>query len=242
MVTERITHIPLFRKRISVRRKLILSITVAFLFFISISTGFSAEKISVKDKSYQSSGESFYIIPDQSHTPFKFGVAITPDHDIFPVTSAFIHSDMNQLRDNYLTTQHANVSTVVRIALDEFQCFSGINNLVQDMEKTMNCYTRKFMLTGELNLDPKNIESSNYIKKVNLSAYIYKDKSKVRISNQNYLNRILRQFEINKLSWNMGFNVNRPGISFKIGIGEAFMIHSSASEDFDIGAMIKLSL
>ena len=242
MVTGKITHIPLFRVCISYHVKLFISIAAAFLFIISISTGFCEERISIKDKSYHSAGEPVYIIPDQSHTPLKFGVAITPDHAIQPMDSAFFYSDMNHLDDNYSTTQHANVSTVVRIALDEFQCFSGFNNLVQNLEKTMNCYSRRLMLTGELNLDPKNTKPSNYIEKVNLVAQIYNNKPQVKISHYNYLNRILSQFEINKLSWNMGLNVKQPGISCKIDIGEAFTIHSSAGEDSQIGAVIKLSI
>jgi len=241
-VTGKITHIPLFRVCISYHINFIICIAALFLFILTISTGFSEEQISHGDMSCQSTGEPVYIIPDQSCSLLKFGVAITPDYSIQPMDSAFFHSNMNPLDDEDVLTQHANMSTVVRIAINEFQCFSGLNQKIQDMKKTMNCYSRKFMLTGELNLDPKNTQPLDYIEKVNLVAHIYNDKPKIKISHYNYLNRILSQFEINKLSWNMGLNVNSPGISFKIDIGEAFMIHSSAGEDFRIGAMIKLSI
>jgi hypothetical protein len=241
-VTGKITHIPLFRVCISYHINFIICIAALFLFIISISTGFCEEKIFYDDTTGQPAPEPVYIIPDQSYSPLKFGVAITPDYSIQPMDSAFFHSDMNQLDDGQLQTQRARASTVVKIALDEFHFFSGLNNLVKDLEKTMHCYTRKFMLTGELNLDQKNAHSLDYIEKVNLVAHIYDDKPKKKMSHYHYSKRILSQFEINKMSWNIGLNFKRPGISLKIEIGEALTLHSSVGADSQIGAMIKLSI
>jgi len=106
----------------------------------------------------------------------------------------------------------------------------------------MNGYSRKLMLTGELNIDPRrNTDLVDYIEKVNLVAEIYKAQD-VTPSHRNYIKSILSQFEVNKVTWNMGFHFNSPEITFKLGIGDAFIIQSSAGEDAKVGALIKLSI
>lgn len=242
MVKGKITHHSLFRVCVFFHIKLIIFIVTALLLIISISTGFSAEQTPFDDKSLLLDNESIYFIADRSHSVLKFGVSIIPDHFTQPTDSALNFSSVNPCGVNYQEPQHANASTVVRIVLDEFKCFSGLNNMVQGVEKSIDGYTRKFMITGEFNLDPKNTEPVNYIEKINFEAQIYKKPQKDRVSHRKGLRSILSQFEINKLTWNMGFYLNSPGLSLKLGIGDAFIIHSSTDKNIIAGVMVKLSI
>jgi hypothetical protein len=219
----------------------LLYIVSAFLIIIPVTTGFTSEQPKSGEVSPQPKNEAVYIMPEQLCSPLKFGVAITPDQYTRSMDYRFPASVINPFDDDYKMSQHADVSSVVRIALHEFKFFSGLNYWIQDMEKTVDGYSRKFMLTGEFNLDPRNADPVDYIEKVNFIAEIYKAEN-VRPFQRNQIKSILSQFEINRVTWNMGFLFDRPGISFKLGIGDALMIQSSAGEDVKVGVMIRLSI
>lgn len=143
--------------------------------------------------------------------------------------------------NDYERTQHADLTTVVRIALDEFKLFSGFGQWVRGVEKTMDGYTRKLMLTGELNLDTHNTEPAEYMKRVDLTAEIFKLENPVPFG-KGKIRSISNQFEINKLTWGMSFHLNNPELSFKLGIGESIMIQSFAGKDTEARIMIKLTI
>lgn len=238
---ERVTQYPVFRVCVFLRIRLLFYIASAVLLIVPVTAGLTFEPPTVDEVLSQSENETVYIMPDQPDSPLKFGVAIIPDQYIRSMDDRFSSSVINPFDDDYEVSQHADVSTVVRVALDEFKFFSGLNNWIHGVEKTMNGYSRKLKLIGEFNLDPRNSDPVDYIEKVNLVAEIYKSES-VRPFHRNKIKSILSQFEINKVTWNMGFYINSPEISFKLGIGDAIMIHSSAGEDVNVGAMIKLSI
>ncbi|MBC2717789.1 MAG: hypothetical protein HF978_21000 [Desulfobacteraceae bacterium] len=238
-MTGRGTHNPSLRICVFFYIKVFLY--SAFLFFSPISTGLAIEHTSIEKVSPPPDNEPVYIIPEQPDSPLKFGVSITPGTYIHSIDYRLSSSYINPFDEEYQVTQHAEVSTVVRIALDEFKFFSGLNHWICDVEKTMNVYCRKFMLTGEINLDPQNTDPVDYIEKVNFVAEIYKAEY-VRPHHRNKIKSIFSQFEINKVTWNMVFHLDSPQVAFKLGIGDAIMIHSSAGEDVKVGAMIKLSI
>ena len=105
----------------------------------------------------------------------------------------------------------------------------------------MHGYSRKLMLTGELNLDSCKAHLADYIGKLNLVAEIYKTDTPDSTS-RNKMDAMLSQFEVNKLTWNMEFRLNSPSISIKIDVGKALTIHSKVGEEMKFGALIKLSI
>ena len=238
---ERITRYPIFKQCVFFYTKYALYFVIVFFFIHPAINVFSAEQPEIDEDSSYPQSEPVYIIPDQSDSPLKFGVAITPDlNDRFPGFQS-IPSQINPIDDDYRSTQHADVSTVVRIALDEFKCFSGLNHWIHDVEKKVGGYSRTLKLTGELNLNKHNTDPVDYFEKVDFTGEIYKQEN-VSPARRNKIKSITSQFLINKVTWNMGVHINSPQISFKLGIGDALIIQSFVGEDVKIGAMIKLSI
>jgi len=127
----------------------------------------------------------------------------------------------------------------VRVAIDKLEYFSGLSHRINYMEKTMSGYTRKLMLTGELNIDSRNADPVGYVENFNLVAEITKEENPMPFR-RNKIKSISSQFEINKLSWGMGFYVNRQAISFKLGLGDAIIIQSFVGQD--VSSLIKFKL
>ena len=130
---------------------------------------------------------------------------------------------------------------ITRIAIDKFKCFSGLNHRINYMEKTMSGYTRKLMLTGELNLDSRNTDSFGYMEQVNLVAEITKEENPAPFT-KNKIKSIPSQFEINKLTWGMGLYFNSQEISFKFGLGDAIKIQSFVGEDVRVEVKFRISM
>jgi len=240
-VPERITHHTSFKLCVFFHLRVFLYFIASFLLVFPVPYVLSIESPPIEEMSSQPAGESVYFIPDQPGSPFKFGVAITPDQYTQYTDNHLNSSSLHQFENEYTRTQHADVSTVVRIALDEFKICSGLNRWVHGVEKAMHGYSRKMMLTGELNLNSYKTDSVDYIEKVNFVAEIYKAEMP-SLFRRDKVKSILSQFEINKITWSMGFHLNSPEIAFKLGIGEAIVIQSFAGEDVKVGIMIKLSI
>ncbi len=211
------------------------------MLFITVTTGFSNELPKEGKGPSHPVKESIYIMPEQTGSPLEFGVGITPDKYTHFMDYRLSSSYLNPFDNKNTMSQHADVSTVVRIALDEFKFFTGLNQWIHGVENTMNGYSRKFRLTGEFNFNPNNTYPVDYIQKVNLVTEIYTAEKDVPLR-RNPNKSILRQFKISKVTWDMGFHFDTPEILFKLGIGDAIMIQSSAGKDIKIGAMIKLSM
>jgi len=241
IVPERITQYPSFKRCAFFYIRYGFYFVLVFIFINPAINVFSAEHPKIDEDSSYPKSEPVYIIPDQSDTPLKFGVAITPDLQArFPGFQS-TPSQISPFNDNYRLTQHADVSTVVRIALDEFKCFSGLNHWIHDVEKKVDGYSRKFKLTGELNVNKHNTDPVDYIERVNFAGEIYKQEN-VSPTRRNKIQSFISQFEMNKVTWNIGVHINSRQILFKLGIGDAIIIQSFAGEDVKIGAMIKLSI
>jgi hypothetical protein len=238
---ERITHHPSFKLCAFFLIRYMLYFVLVFFLAIPIINVSSAGQPKIDEVSSQLKSDPIYIIPDQTNSVLKFGVAISPDQSAPFRNNRFFAAYDHSFDKNYKIEQHADVSTVVRIALDEFKCFSGLNHLVHDMEKTLNVYSRKLMLTGELNLDSYKTDPLDYFEKINLGAEIF-NTEKNRPDHHNKIKMILRQFEVNQLTWNVGFSLHSPELTFKLDIGKAFSVYSSVGQNVVVGAMIKLSI
>jgi len=221
--------------------RLILTSATCLIIFL-VSNVYSTESHPGEEALSKPAGESFYIIPDQPGSPFKLGVAITPDQNTRYMDISSHSSHLYSFDNDHKRTRHANVSTVVRIALDEFKCFSGLSHRINYVEKTMSGYTQKLKLSGELNLDSRNADPVGYMEQVNLVAEISKEENPAPFT-RNRIKSISNQFVINKLTWGMGLYFNRQAISFKLGLGDAIKIQSFiGNNDVCVGVKFRISI
>lgn len=252
-MTKRIIHNPFSGQCEFFYLRFLIYFVFLFFLCIPVISGFSAEQPETGDASSKSSGESVYIIPDQPNSPLKFGVAITPyyttDHNPNHTLNQYFrymeipsHSRcLDPFENDHKRTKHAKVSSVVRVAIDEFKFFSGLSHRINYVEKSMSGYSRKLMLTGELNLDSRNADPIDYMENINLVAEISINENPMSFR-RSKIKSIPSQFEINKLTWGMGLYVNRQAISFKLGLGDAIIIQSFVGQDVRNLIKFKLSI
>jgi len=225
---------------------LILAMAVGILMVIHTSAYGGEQQPSGSAAGQQKEG-AIPILDVRSKAPVEFGMAIRTKQafnageasPFFAVTDPFKASADPQ------ASQKADVSSIIRIALDEFGFLAGLKDTVKMAERRVGSYTQKLMLTGEFNFEPQSEGSPDTPKwhhKINLGARIYKNQRAKSAPARNSSHPFIDQLQIDRLAWDIDVDPADPEFSFDIQIGRAFTMNASAGDSASVGAFVKLSL
>ena len=187
------------------------------------------------------------ILDVRSKAPVEFGMAIHTKQVVNAREASpfFTGTDPFKASADPKASQKADVSSIIRIALDEFGFLAGLKDTVKMAERRVGSYTQKLMLTGEFNFEPQSEGSPDTPKwhhKINLGARIYKNQRAKSAPARNSSHPFIDQVQIDHLAWDIDVDPAAPEFSFDIQIGRAFTMNASAGDSASVGAFIKLSL
>ena len=215
---------------------------VIILFLLSTLSAHAAESA---PPNMQPDDPHIYILPETLNSPLNFGVGLSlsdvldaDDRRRLECQKKFCPYDDPYRSD----TRAAELSTVLRLAIDRFSFFSGLKDTVTRVERTVNDYSERIMLSGELRVRRLTDNSYEINENINIGAQFTPRTDNLSGTAPAQRPSIANQLAIRNVRWNTGFNVGEREISLNLNLGDAVQITAAGGDDPWVGVLFTFKL
>ncbi|MFP4225158.1 MAG: hypothetical protein ACLFRF_00375 [Desulfobacterales bacterium] len=129
------------------------------------------------------------------------------------------------------------ISTVMQLALDRFPFFSGLRETVTHVERTLDDYSRRIMLSGEIRV--RRLTDNNFEVNENISLgaqfATQKDASPKAVTSAPL--SFADQLAVRYVRWGSGFNPGSREFSLNLHLGDAIRFTAAGGEDPWLGVL-----
>lgn len=189
----------------------------------------------------QAADPHIYIFPEHFNSPLNFGVALNVSNILNKDERRRIECQKNfrTYEDPYKSNQKsAELSTVLRLAIDQLPYFSGLKHTVTRMERRINDYCEQIRLSGELKVRRLTDNSYEIRENINLGAQFSRREKNPPPAGFNQKKSIVDQLAFSYVRWDSGFNVGDREISLNLHLGDAIELTAAGGSDMRVGVLL----
>ena len=188
-----------------------------------------------------------YLFPKSMNSSVNFGVGLGVSDVLDADERRRIECQKNFCRhlapDPYQSHERTpEVSTVMQLALDQFPFFSGLKDTVMRVERTLNDYSQRIMLSGELKVRRLTDNSYEVNENIHLGAQFATQKMTSSNASKNAYPSFTDQLAIKYVRWNSGFNLGDHELSLNLNLGDAIRCTAAGGNDPWLGVMFSFRL
>ncbi len=195
----------------------------------------------------QTDDHHIYLFPESRNASIKFGVGLGISDILDTDERRRIECQKNfrsyLAPDPYRMDQRTpEISTVMQLALDQFPFFSGLRETVTHFERTLDDYSRRIMLSGEIRARRLTDNSFEVNKNISLGAQFAtrKDASPKAVTNARL--SFADQLAVRYVRWGSGFNLGNRELSLNLHLGDAIRFTAAAGEDPWLGVLFTFKI
>lgn len=188
-----------------------------------------------------------YLFPESMNSSVNFGVGLGASDVLDADERRRIECRKNLCRhlapDPYQTHERTpEVSTVMQLALDQFPFFSGLRETVLRVERTLNDYSQRIMLSGEVKIRRLTDNSYEIKENIHLGAQFATPKMTSSKSSKSAYPSFTDQLAIKYVRWNSGFNPGDHELSLNLNLGDAIRFTAAGGNDPWLGVMLSFEI
>jgi hypothetical protein len=188
-----------------------------------------------------------YLFPKSLNSSVNFGVGLGVSDVLDADERRRIECQKNFCAslalDPYRSDEQApEVSTVMQLALDRFPFFSGLKETVMRMERTINDYSQRIMLSGEVKVRRLTDNSYEVNENIHLGAQFATQEVTSSHSIEKSRLSIADQLSIRYVRWNSGFNLGDHELSLNLNLGDAIRFTAAGGNHPWLGVMLSIRI
>ncbi|MDZ7830349.1 MAG: hypothetical protein U5L07_01200 [Desulfobacterales bacterium] len=195
----------------------------------------------------QADDRLIYLFPESMNSSVNFGVGLGVADVLDADERRRIECQKNfrshLAPDPYRADEQSpEISTVMQLALNRFPFFSGLKETVTHFERTLDDYSRRIMLSGEIKVRRLTDNSFEVNENISLGAQFatQKDASPKAVTNTRL--SFADQLAVRYVRWGSGFNLGNRELSLNLHLGDAIRFTAAAGEDPWLGVLFTFKI